>query len=169
MTISNRVKSVSVAFLAVTVLAAGVAAQSQLQLGGSSANFGVHNLAPGFVPDPKVISVTSGGSIDASTLGLGADCGGWVTRRPDAIVHLSDSSDRLRFFVRGNNGGDTTLLVNDGSGNWHCNDDSANGNLNPLVDIANAPAGQYDVWIGSYARDEQIGGTLNVTELDRRP
>ena len=72
--------------------------------------------------------------------------------------------------MRGNNNGDTTLLINDGAGNWHCNDDSAPGsNLNPLVDLANAPAGQYDVWIGSYRSDEQIGGTLNITELDRRP
>lgn len=168
---SRRTWTLMLTLLGVVGLAGGVVAQAGLEIGGSRANFGVHNLSPGFVPDPRVINVVSGGNIDASTLGHGADCGGWVTRRPDAIVKLDGTSNNLRFFVRAQGNGDTTLVINDGAGRWHCNDDVTPGsNLNPMIDIANAPAGQYDIWIGSYRSGEQIRGTLNVTELSsQRP
>lgn len=167
----TRTVAMVLGLLGVLVAAGGAVAQASLQIGGNRANFGVHRLSPGFTPDPKVVNVVSGGNIDASTLGYGADCGGWVTRQPDAIVHLSGQSNFLRFFVRGQGNGDTTLVINDGGGRWHCNDDSAPGsNLNPVVDIRNAPAGQYDIWIGSYRSGEQIRGTLNITELEsQRP
>lgn len=160
--------------VALGALAAGgvAVAQATLAMGGSRANFGVHRLSPGFTPDPKVVNVVSGGNIDASTLNLGAGCAGWVTRQPDAIVHVQNgTSPMLRFFVRGNGGGDTTLVINDAQGNWRCNDDVQPGsNLNPMVDIANAAPGQYDVWIGSYRDGEQVRGRLFVTELaSQRP
>jgi hypothetical protein len=60
--------------------------------------------------------------------------------------------------------GDTTLLVNTAGGAWVCNDDSYGG-TNPTVDIPNAGAGQYDVWVGSYRSGEQIRGALHITEL----
>lgn len=152
-------------------LTAGAAAQTVLSIGGNQAHFGVHRLAPGFAPDPRVINVVSGGNIDASTLNLGRDCTGWITRQPDAIVHVQNgTSQLLRFFVRANGNGDTTLVINDANGNWRCNDDVAGNNPNPLVDIANAGPGQYDVWIGSYSDGEQITGSLNITELpSQRP
>jgi hypothetical protein len=162
---SKRTVSVMLALASVLALAGGVIAQARLTIGGSSANYGVHRLTQGFLPDPKIIAVTSGGGIDASTLGYGEGCGGFVTAQPDAILHYtrgSGSATMLRFFVGG--GGDTTLVVNDPAGGWHCNDDSASGNLNPVVDIANAPAGQYDVWIGSYVATERLRGQLNITE-----
>ncbi|MBC7171223.1 MAG: peptidase S1 [Polyangiaceae bacterium] len=157
--------------IALLALATGAAAQAALSIGGNQAHFGVHRLAPGFTPDPRVINVVSGGNIDVSTLNLGAGCTGWVTRQPDAIVHVQNgTSQLLRFFVRANGNGDTTLVINDARGNWHCNDDVSGNNLNPLVDIANAGPGQYDVWIGSYRNGEQLGGSLNITELQsQRP
>jgi hypothetical protein len=154
------------AFLAIAALmvTGTVLAQAGLLIGGHEANFGSHSLRAGFLPDPKVIRVTSGGDIDASTLGLGAGCGGFVTRRPDAIVQFEGNTELLRFYVAAQ--GDTTLVINDPHGNWHCNDDSADGNLNPMVDVGHAGPGQYDIWVGSYRSDEQIRGTLNVTEIE---
>jgi hypothetical protein len=69
----------------------------------------------------------------------------------------------LRFFVRASGSGDTTLLINDASGNWHCNDDSSG--LNPMVSINNPPSGQYDIWVGSYRAGENLSSQLFITEL----
>ena len=135
-------------------------AQGTLSIGGNSAHFGVHQVNAGFVPDPKVINITSGGNLNVSTMGYGAQCRGFATSRPDAIVNYTGGGF-LRFFVQA--GGDTTLVVNDASGRWHCNDDAVG--TNPMVSISNAPSGQYDVWVGSYRSGEQIRGTLNITEL----
>lgn len=44
---------------------------------------------------------------------------------------------------------DTTLLINDFSGEWHFSDDE-DGTLQPRLRLANAASGQYDVWIGTY-------------------
>lgn len=138
-------------------------AQGTLSIGGSRAHFGTHSLSAGFMPDPKVIRVTSGGNLNVSRMGYGSGCRGYATSTPDAIVNYtgSSSSNFLRFYVQAS--GDTTLVINDATGTWHCNDDSVG--LNPMVSITNAPSGQYDVWVGSYQSGQQISGTLNVTEL----
>lgn len=137
-------------------------AQGALSIGGSSSNFGTHALRGGFVPDPKQITnIVSGGSLNAANMGLGNGCGGFLTRQPDVIVNYTNSQDFLRFYFQGQ--GDTTLVINDASGNWRCNDDT--GGLNPQVDIRRPPAGQYDVWIGSYEAGQNIRGTLYITEL----
>jgi hypothetical protein len=124
-----------------------VAQRSPLILGGGSANFGVFTLTGGFVPDPASYDVTSGGSIDASSAGLAAN---------------QNPRSWIRFFVRAQ--GDTTLVINDAQGRWHCSDDEGGG-LNPMIDITQPGGGQYDVWIGSYRASEQIRGQLFVTEL----
>jgi hypothetical protein len=71
----------------------------------------------------------------------------------------------LRFYVDGD--GDTGLVINDGSGRWHCNDDSYGG-TNPTVTIYDAPSGQYDVWVTSYESGEAVTGKLYITELENR-
>ncbi|MAQ17602.1 MAG: peptidase S1 [Sandaracinus sp.] len=138
-------------------------AQSTLRIGGSSANYGVHNIRGGFVPDPKQISVVSGGGLNAASMGYGAGCTGWVTAQPDAIVNYANPGDFLRFFVRAS--GDTTLVINDARGRWHCNDDAPGGGTNPMVTLENPSSGQHDVWIGSYEQGQTVRGTLYVTEL----
>jgi hypothetical protein len=143
-------------------VAGSVVAQSQLQIGGSTSNFGRHGLRGGFMPDPYTVSITSGGNLDASTMGLGSGCRGFVTRQPDYILFYTHPSSFLLIYYAGS--GDTTLVINDGSGHWQCNDDSFGG-LNPTVDIAHPPAGQYDIWVGSYRANENIRGSLHVTEL----
>ncbi len=152
-------------FVAVS-LALPAAAHAQLQVGGKASNFGSVTLAPGFTPDPRTVSVVSGGSLDVRDMGLGSGCVGYATSQPDYIVHLSSSSSRLRFYVEGD--GDTGLVVNGPRGGWECNDDSYGG-VDPTVTFDSAPSGQYDVWVTSYSSGDNISTTLHVTELDRYP
>lgn len=158
------------AALVVSGVGEDVVAQQSLQIGGRRANFGTVRLRPGFVPDPRSVSIVSGGTIDARSLNLGSGCVGYVTRTPDYIVNLGGQSSNLRFYVvvpgaTASQNTDTTLLVNTASGGWRCNDDSYGG-ANPTVDVPNAGPGQYDVWVGSYVRGANVRGRLFVTELN---
>lgn len=151
---------VLVALAATAAPAAPSAAQAGLRIGGSVANFGVYSLVGGFLPDPAAYSVVSGGSINASSMGMG--CRGYVTAQPDVIVRYTRPASWVRFFVRA--GGDTTLVINDAAGRWWCSDDDG-GYPNPMVDISSPSGGQYDIWVGSYRAGETIGATLYVTEI----
>ena len=136
-----------------------------LVIGGDAANFGRHTLTTGFVPDPATYDVLSGGGLDAADGGTDGGCSGWVTAVPDVIIDFTEMSGFLRFAFRAaNDGEDATLVINDGNGNWHCNDDGVG--LNPVVDLADAPPGQYDIWVGSYQAGANIQGQLMVTEID---
>ncbi|MEE8390175.1 MAG: hypothetical protein V3S14_05180, partial [Anaerolineae bacterium] len=130
-------------------------------------NFGLVKLESGFLPDPHTIDMISGGEVAVEELSLGSDCGGYVTNAPDLRLNLVDDSDRLRIFFVAEEGEDATLIVNDPYGNWYCNDDFSD--LDPLVELANAESGPYDIWVGSYSADEYIVGTLYITEMDYDP
>jgi len=148
------------------------AAASPLIIGGQVSNFGQAGLDTGFLPDPHQVAVVSGASdatgdvVDISSLSLtprnSGACRGYTTAAPDYIVRVGSPGQLLRFYV--NAPGDTTLIINDGAGNWWCSDDDG-GNLNPLIDIANPPAGQYDIWVGSYQAGANIQSVLSVSEL----
>ena len=141
-------------------------AQAGLTTDGDSANFGVHALRAGFTPDPKEVTVTSGGSLDAGSMSLGSGCRGHVTAQPDAIVRWSGTSSNLRIGFRANTAGeDTTIIVRDPRGRYHCHDDVSSDNRNPIVDIASPRAGRYRVWVGSYSSGENVSGKLLITEL----
>lgn len=143
---------------------------SPLITGGTQSNFGGAEIATGFLPDPHQVQVVSGAtptdSVDINQLSLApvnsGACRGYATHEPDYIVRVTQPGQLLRFFV--NAPADTTLVINDGAGRWWCSDDDG-GNLNPLIDIANPPAGQYDIWVGSYQAGANIQGVLSVSEL----
>lgn len=160
----KKVISVLVAALCVAALAVPVShgVAQALRIGGGSANFGVFSLRGGFLPDPAAYAVTSGGSLDASSLGIGPGCRGWVTSQPDVIVRYDNPASWVRFYVRAP--GDTTLVINDGAGRWWCSDDEG-GSLNPMIDMSRPASGQYDIWVGSYRSGELVRGELFVTEL----
>lgn len=147
------------------------ASPQALVIGGSVSNFGETHLSTGFLPDPHQVALVSGASVESFvnideagiTPNNSGTCTGFATSAPDYIVHLDSPGALLRFFV--NAPGDTTLVINDGAGNWWCSDDDG-GNLNPLIEIASPPAGQYDVWVGSYEPGANIQAVLSVTELD---
>lgn len=137
-------------------------AQEALQTGGTEAHFGTHQLV-----STQSIRVATGGNLNAPTLGLGAGCVGWVTAAPDVIVNWTQRSNAdLHFAVEAQGDGDTTLIIRAPDGSWHCNDDASG--LNPALWINSPPRGQYDVWIGSYAREEQLRGALSI-EATQRP
>jgi hypothetical protein len=115
-------------------------------------------LARGFAPDPRSVSVRAGGPVSAEPLALGENCKGHTTAAPSYRVRLSESLPELRFFATGSS--DTTLLVRIPSGTFACNDDRFD--TNPGVDVADAPAGTYDVWVGLYS-EGAADATLHVT------
>ncbi len=165
----RTIASVTVVF----ALAIGATALAQSQWWNDPLQ-GETGLAEGFVPDPAEHSLTAGGGSnpqDVSELGYtdavdGTSCIGFVTRSPDfRFNYTSTGGSLLRFYVQTHNGADAALLVNDSNGNWRCNDDSYDG-LMPTVDFANAPAGQYDVWVGTYDVSSNNPSTLYITELD---
>jgi hypothetical protein len=129
--------------------------------------FGTVSLNAGFTPDPHTVSVVSGGSVDVYAQNIGSGCTGYAATTPDFRIRWSGSAARLRIFFVADGGEDTTLIVNDAVGNWHCNDDHTG--LDPLVELSNPAQGQMDIWVGSYGADDFVTGTLYVTELDYDP
>ncbi|MDY7099694.1 MAG: Hsp70 family protein [Actinomycetota bacterium] len=128
-------------------------------------NYGVTSLTAGFAPDPYDIELRAGGFIDASYLTAvdGTTCRGWVTSAPDVELRYQDGiTNLLRLYVTSDS--DTTLIVNDPGGNWHCVDDAYG--LDPAIDFVDPAGGTYDIWIGTYAEGAAEAGTFSITELD---
>lgn len=138
-----------------------------LDVGGSASNFGSASLSRGFMPDPYTVEVTSGGSLSVTAMDLGPGCVGYATADPDFILDYASAAATLRFFVEVEGDGDTALVINAPDGSWHCNDDSMG--LDPMVAFDEPLTGRYDVWVASYARDDNIRGTLSITEVGADP
>lgn len=118
------------------------------------------NLASGFTPDPRRVTVRSGGGVEASS--ISSDCRGFVAIAPDVTVNYSAGG--LPLILSVNSTADTTLLVSDPNGNWYCDDDSGNG-VNPALRFEKPASGQYDVWVGTYGSSSTYQATLSVSEL----
>ncbi len=102
------------------------------------------------VSEPAVFDVIAGGDID---LGECAQLPGfgYVVAEPDFTLSLRGlDALAVEFYVTGDC--DTVLLVNAADGSWHYSDDFEDG-FDPLVEIADAPSGQYDIWVGTYDQD----------------
>lgn len=126
---------------------------------GARANYGEEYLSAGFNDDPYTVSVTSGGELDAST--LGGQCTGMISRAPDFQLTYDAGSLPLTFGVSSYS--DATLVINAPNGDWYCDDDSGGG-TDPEVSFYRPESGVYDVWIGAFDGD---GGEaeLFITEL----
>lgn len=130
-------------------------------------SFGTLNLTAGFANDPRIVNVTAGGTLSASTLaGRGQGCEGTVlnstvANAPDVRVNYQAGSFPLTFWVSSD--ADTTLIINGPDGTWYCNDDGSG--LNPVINFANPGSGQYDIYIGVYGGGRRIPAQLRVTEL----
>jgi hypothetical protein len=126
--------------------------------------FGTYTLRSGFTPDPFEVRVIAGGSNSASDWSNG-QCAGYIADAPDVRLHFQGGSFPELYFSAGSNA-DTTLVINDPNGNWHCDDDSGNEGLNPLLRMAPI-SGQYDIWIGTYG-SATAEAVLSVSELYSR-
>ncbi|GAA0611619.1 hypothetical protein GCM10009422_03140 [Brevundimonas kwangchunensis] len=147
------------ALLAALTAALGMASAVQAQDASATATYGSVRLSAGFTPDPHSISLTAGGSIDATN--IGSPCRGSIARAPDYEVTYTSGSMPLYFYVNATS--DTTLVVNGPDGRWYCDDDS-NGGVNPQVTFNTPRSGTYDIWVGTYGGGT-TPATLFVTEL----
>lgn len=125
-------------------------------------SYGSTTLVTGFDPDPFTVEITAGGDEDASN--ASGECTGAIADAPDYSVEFTAGEYVLSFLV--NSSVDTTLLVNDPGGEWHCNDDSADlDSSNPGILFSNPTTGRYDVWVGIYDRNNNYtSATLLVSE-----
>ena len=146
--------------LALAARGAQLSAQAALVLAGGRALSGNRTVGPTVIPDPMEVSVVSGGAVDARLLGLGPGCFGFVTAVPTVALRVMAPTAGLRLYVTAPS--DTTLLVHS-AGRWVCSDDSWGG-PNPTVDLPLAPAGTYDVWVGSFRAGDQLRSTLHITQ-----
>lgn len=105
---------------------------------------------------PATVSVTAGGADRNAVPGSG--CSGFISNgRPSATVEVSGAGPLAIYAVSGS---DTTMLVSDPAGRWHCSDD-ANGS-NPAVTFASAAPGTYVVWIGTFSATETASARLSA-------
>lgn len=118
-------------------------------------------LNPGFDPDPYIVRVQAGGSID--TCESFRRCAGWVDHRPDVNIVWSGGSD---LYLRVRSRIDTTLLVNGPSGEWYSNDDTYGHD--PAIRFRNARRGRYNVWIGTFERERLFWTELEISEITAR-
>ena len=125
-------------------------------------NYGSVTLTRRFRPDPRIIRVQAGGTLEASN--ISDNCRGRISRAPDYQVTYNNAGN-LPLYFRTQSNADTTLVINDANGNWVCDDDSGGGN-NAEIMFNRPPSGVYDVWVGSYNR-ETAPASLIISERRR--
>lgn len=143
---------------AVLAFSTTLAAQSP----NAPATYGEVRLTGGFVPDPHTRSLTAGGSITPGAPGCSY---GRISSAPDYKLHYSAGGGRT-LYIYATSGSDVTLLINMPDGSWRCDDDGLGG-TNPLVVVSNAPAGRYDIWVGTFGQNT-APAQLMISELDPR-
>ena len=124
--------------LALALLASGVAQAQPNRNASPQATISVSG------PDTAQTTVRAGGSDRVAVQGSG--CSGFIANDSPVAAVTWSGSGALSIYAT--SGTDTTLLVADPAGRWHCSDD-ANGS-NPGVTIAQARTGRYLVWVGTF-------------------
>lgn len=163
-------KSLALASGLAVLLAAGAgfAQQKAPQAGAlpdwrAQPRYSTLNLRAGFEPDPQEVQVEAGGNREADPVGQG--CSGWIDfERPD--VDLNYTAGSYPLFISANSQVDTTIVINDPSGRWLCNDDF--DGLNPGVLFERPQSGNYNIWIGTFERGQPRPATVRVSEVAPR-
>jgi len=155
----------TIAFGAFALAAAGMTASGSAQDILADPISDTVYLEAGFVPDPTVVNVISGGTIDVST--VVSECSGYISDAPDVRLTFSASNSATAspLYIHAISDEDTTLVINAPDGQWYCNDDGSEG-LNPLVVFGPAQSGNYEIWIGSYEEGAYNDATLSISEID---
>lgn len=125
--------------------------------------FGSISLSGFFLPDPRSVRITGGGSISAREA-LGGSCKGYITGAPSYRVRYRGGASFLRFYFESSS--DTTMVVRAPDGRYYCDDDSHTGS-NPRVAFSFPSSGTYEIWIGSYSSGGSPRGRLYVSERRR--
>lgn len=127
---------------------------------GAEPLYGTLSLAGGFQPDPQIRNIDAGGSTQNPISGDG--CAGFInTARPDLDLNYQPGTYPLYLYVRANS--DTTLLVNLPDGSWVCSDDVLG--QDPMLRLDNPPAGQYNIWVGTYSAGTTQKAAVYVSEV----
>jgi len=160
MKLTTRVaRTFAIGALTLTLGASLAAAQDALTP-TAEPSFGSVPLSDNIQIDPYIVTLLSGGSIDASTLNLGDACVGYIAPAPDYRVTWEGTTSPLRFYFASD--GDTTMVVMGPDSQAICNDDGFG--LDPMIEITNPAAGDYNVWVGSYEEDEFAPGYLMISK-----
>jgi hypothetical protein len=144
--------------LAMAFLASAPALSQNVDL---DPTYGTTDLATGFQPDPFVVQVQSGGSLDAQSINPG--CRGFIASAPD--VRINFAAGALPLIISVASDADTTLVVNGPDGAWYCDDDGGQYGHNPALRFGHPQSGQYNIWIGTAGSSSLQAAQLNVSEL----
>ena len=117
----------------------------------SASRFGVVPLHAGFSPDPRMVSGTALGEVEAKS--MHRKCRGWISQTPDYLLDADTAFFKLH--VLGRSSSDVLLVVRKPDGAVLCND-NRNGTKDPMI-RSDFPIGTTQVWIGVRER----GGTAN--------
>jgi hypothetical protein len=142
---------------AVLVAATSVTAQDY----NAAPTYGTTTLTSGFTPDPQVVNLQSGGTINATNISSG--CSGYIANAPD--VRLNFTGGSLPLIISVTSTSDTTLIVNGPDGQWYCDDDSGVNGLNPMVRFNKVQSGRYDIWVGTYGSGTLQAAQLQISEV----
>lgn len=145
-----------------SLCALAVAAPAASQDVSRTPAFGTITLTGGFDGDPRTVRVMAGGTLDASTLGEG--CVGSMADAPDVRLNFTRGGN-LPLIISVASDEDTTLAINKPDGSWVCDDDGGENGTNPSIRFTTAGSGQYDIYIGHYARGRRIPATLHISEI----
>lgn len=124
-------------------------------------NYGTVNLRSGFTPDPRIVAVRAGGSLDAS--GISNSCRGYISNAPD--LRLNYSAGNYPLIISVASGADTTLVVNGPDGSWYCDDDGGVDGLNPSLRFNDPQGGRYEIWVGTYRSGSLENARLHISEV----
>lgn len=120
------------------------------------------NLTAGFMPDPWTQSLQAGGP-DRVSSGLGYACTGYINEAaPDVDLNYTAGSTSL--YIRASAAADTTLVVLDPEGEWHCSDDVIG--LDPIVAFDDPLDGNYNIWVGIHGESSVAPAELRISEID---
>lgn len=113
--------------------------------------------------DPLTVRGMSGGTIPAKQIAERADtptgaCTGYMDREPDHTLRLKNKFDYMKLVIESPE--DTTLIIKGPGGTW-CNDEFEG--KNPGI-VGEWLKGNYQVWIGSYKKEQYLPYTLKITE-----
>lgn len=147
-------------YLLTAVCALALAGPVAAQDVNATPNYGDITLAPGFMPDPHMVSLRAGGDISLNEIGSG--CSGFITYAPDFRFNWNGNGS-LNINISVLSKADTTLLVNGPNGEWYCDDDSGEDN-NPLITLGSV-SGRYEIWVGTYSSGDSQSAVLSISEL----
>ncbi len=125
--------------------------------------FGDITIGNKFSPDPLTVRGMSGGSIPGERIAGRADtptgpCTGYFDEKPGHTLNLTSKFDYLKLQVQSPQ--DTALIVRGPGGSW-CNDDFEG--KNPGI-VGEWLQGTYQIWVGSYKKDNYLPYTITITE-----